>query len=528
MPLPQQTFSTFDQLVTYINNHIIPNADAEITGIVHNNVANGLTTWLYNAALNSALVRIYDSGGVITVDHNISAFTTVLPTTVAFPDNFVKEYYFVNALPDPIPLATGYSYTNLLFETKTEIPAVSVLHLAKASNGSWIQVNNNPVAIARNGLSTSGGYNVLGQDVSQVGNPARLLSNREIPFNLNSIYFSGDGFLQLHNGSGSDPFVFIRPAFIEISEQLDNGRASIMSSGAFTVTASSIIGGTAVMTAGQRTRTDRSSLSLITNFRNLFPNSYSAIFMDDFSINTYIDGFKIGDNTLTSQPITLDVTNKAITIDGVGGTFPSSMKLSSSDGVTDISFMEVIDSNTTFELRVPVLFPTGVAKMNVGSNGFTFSRTAGTTFTMNATTGFLQVFNPDFTKIGFISAGKQALDYPVGPAGVFESGSVSFNFGDPTDTPFDYSIPNGVPGMYFDFVFSGSTTPGSQITFLFAAPDVPSKKGSVGTSGGFIRNSVAAGGEAVRLVCIGLGDGVKANWQLLVLDGSSFANWIVN
>src|SRR5271156_465617 len=57
-------------------------------------------------------------------------------------------------------------------------------------------INGGRSAIANNGLSLSTltpGEIVLGQNVGQAGNPAQLLSIREIPFNTFGLKFSGIG-----------------------------------------------------------------------------------------------------------------------------------------------------------------------------------------------------------------------------------------------------------------------------------------------------------------------------------------------
>jgi len=74
----------------------------------------------------------------------------------------------------------------------------------------WVPTVSIPVGNALNGLSLASGNAVLGQDVSQSGNPAALLSNREIPLANFSVKFSnttaGEGVTILPNrvNSGTD------------------------------------------------------------------------------------------------------------------------------------------------------------------------------------------------------------------------------------------------------------------------------------------------------------------------------------
>jgi hypothetical protein len=81
-------------------------------------------------------------------------------------------------ITDPVVLTTG-SYANPSWITSLDY---SKLINVPPGSGS-----------ALNGLSVSGSDTVLGQDVGEAGNPANLLSNREVPLNAFGVFFTGTG-----------------------------------------------------------------------------------------------------------------------------------------------------------------------------------------------------------------------------------------------------------------------------------------------------------------------------------------------
>lgn len=141
MAYPQQTFSTIAQLLNYINTLWVTNGNDEITGVIGNNVVNALANFIVSYEVNGSLANISTSSGVVTVTKPITAFT-VGPTSVNWPDNVQNEYYLVNATGNDIPLTSGYSYVDQFFNVQTILAARDAVHIAKATNGSWIRVNN--------------------------------------------------------------------------------------------------------------------------------------------------------------------------------------------------------------------------------------------------------------------------------------------------------------------------------------------------------------------------------------------------
>lgn len=141
MPLPSTTYSTIQQLLNDINTRFVPNGMELITGDIGNSQLNGLANFIVTYTLNSGLAGISSSTGVIPLSKPVTVFTTV-PTSINWPDNVQNEYYIINATASDIPLTSGYSYIDQYQATQTSIPARSSVHIAKATNGSWILVNN--------------------------------------------------------------------------------------------------------------------------------------------------------------------------------------------------------------------------------------------------------------------------------------------------------------------------------------------------------------------------------------------------
>jgi hypothetical protein len=143
MPLPSTTYSSIQQLLNDINTRFIPNGMELITGDIGNSQLNGLANFIVTYTLNSGLAGISSSTGVIPLSKPVTLFTTV-PTSVNWPDNVQNEYYIINATASNISLTSGYSYVDQYGVAQTIIPARTSIHIAKATNGSWIQINNIP------------------------------------------------------------------------------------------------------------------------------------------------------------------------------------------------------------------------------------------------------------------------------------------------------------------------------------------------------------------------------------------------
>lgn len=140
MPLPTQTFSTIQQLLTYINTFIVPNGSNEISGEIHNNVENALSKFIVSYTLNNKQATLVSSGGVVVLPTPITVITSVVPTSIQWIDNVQNEYYILNTTNSTIPLAAGFTYYNSFLIAKNSIPANTAIHIAKATNGQWVQV----------------------------------------------------------------------------------------------------------------------------------------------------------------------------------------------------------------------------------------------------------------------------------------------------------------------------------------------------------------------------------------------------
>lgn len=154
MPFPAQTFATIQQLFNYINTFIVPNGVAEINGTEHNNVENALASFIVKYTLNSGLVAIVTAGGAVSLSSPITVLKGA-PDTVAWPDNIQNEYYVVNATGRDIPILSGLGYVDANQVVQTVFPTLQVVHMAKAANGQWIQINNFAVTVSISSVVSS-------------------------------------------------------------------------------------------------------------------------------------------------------------------------------------------------------------------------------------------------------------------------------------------------------------------------------------------------------------------------------------
>lgn len=142
MSYPTQTFNTFAELRTYINNLWVTNGDGDITGEIGNNVVNGLLTFITQSPLNYQEALIYTAGGSITEPQPVTIFTTSTPTSLQWPDDIYNQYVFVNATDSAIPITGGLRYYDINLVAKTSIPARTIVSLMKATNGYWVNIYN--------------------------------------------------------------------------------------------------------------------------------------------------------------------------------------------------------------------------------------------------------------------------------------------------------------------------------------------------------------------------------------------------
>lgn len=151
MPTPSQTFSSMQALLNYINSLFITNGANSITGEEGNNILNGLAKFIRSYTLNNGLARISTAGGVVVLPAPITVFTAA-PTSIQWADNVQNEYYIINATGAGIPLTAGFSYSDAFGDAQTTIPARTSIHIAKATNNTWVQINNLPGTGGGSGL----------------------------------------------------------------------------------------------------------------------------------------------------------------------------------------------------------------------------------------------------------------------------------------------------------------------------------------------------------------------------------------
>lgn len=133
---PKNTFSDFAALLNYINAYWITNGVQEITGVIGNDVVNGLLTFVEQSPLNWQTADIQSGGGVISATRPITVFMGTVPTMVSWGDNIYNEWVFINTTLGNIPTLNPYVDINL--QNVFTIPAKSIINICKARNGVWI------------------------------------------------------------------------------------------------------------------------------------------------------------------------------------------------------------------------------------------------------------------------------------------------------------------------------------------------------------------------------------------------------
>lgn len=142
MPYPVNTFPNFSALLAYINNFWITNGIEEITGVIGNDVVNGLLTFVEQSPLNWQTTDIFSTGGAISPVRPVNIIMSVTPDSISWGDNIYNQYIFSNTTSGDIPSQTYYD-NNL--SAVTIIPAKSVVNIAKAKNGNWILISSTGV-----------------------------------------------------------------------------------------------------------------------------------------------------------------------------------------------------------------------------------------------------------------------------------------------------------------------------------------------------------------------------------------------
>lgn len=129
------------QIIAYVNSVITTNGANAITGGENNQALVNLATAVLNYTVNGQSAVISTSTGVVALSKPVTLFS-VAAASISWTDNFSLEYYIINATSSNIPISVGFSFVDQFGTTQTAIPARTAIHIAKAANGSWIQVNN--------------------------------------------------------------------------------------------------------------------------------------------------------------------------------------------------------------------------------------------------------------------------------------------------------------------------------------------------------------------------------------------------
>lgn len=219
MPIPSQTFTNIQQLITYINTYIIPNGNFEIDGEEANNALNALANFIPEYAINAGNGGdIHNTGGVYPLVKPVTVFSSVVPTSVSFPGNIQNEYYIVNATGFNIPIATPY--LDQYGTSQIQIPARTSIHIGRLQNGSWVLLNN---------LGGGGGGGSLPPQAGKEGmglvtNGASAYWQPVMPIRLYMSDFEPDGITCLSpklNGLNRY-FMYIRNANLFITQDEDS------------------------------------------------------------------------------------------------------------------------------------------------------------------------------------------------------------------------------------------------------------------------------------------------------------------
>ena len=139
---PEQTFNNWADLLAYINTQWVTNGAGDITGVIGNNVVNGLLTFITQSPFNNKTARVISSGGVVSLSNPITILNNNTPTSVSWGDNVYNEWVIVNTINADINLASSLYYLTPQGNQISYIPAYQALRISKAANGMWVQTNN--------------------------------------------------------------------------------------------------------------------------------------------------------------------------------------------------------------------------------------------------------------------------------------------------------------------------------------------------------------------------------------------------
>jgi len=144
--MPTVTFNTIQDLITYINQFIIVNHNNEITGEQHNNVENGLSSFIISSPrnYNKAYVTSVAAAFVAVASQCVLVFKPGATGSIQLIDNKWNEWVIYNnsgankTLVGAIP-----NYVSQTGTVRNYAPAGKVLCLAKGNDNVWYEIATN-------------------------------------------------------------------------------------------------------------------------------------------------------------------------------------------------------------------------------------------------------------------------------------------------------------------------------------------------------------------------------------------------
>lgn len=164
------TFNTIGELVTYIDQYIKVNHNNEITGEQHNNVENGLVSFIVSSPrnYNKAYVTSAAAAFVAVAAQCILIFKTGATGSIQLIDNRWNEWVIYNKSGVNKQLVGSInSYKTNTGQTKNYISSGAIVNLAKGNDNVWYEIDN--------GTGGSGSSVAVAREQFTIGDPDSLM-----------------------------------------------------------------------------------------------------------------------------------------------------------------------------------------------------------------------------------------------------------------------------------------------------------------------------------------------------------------
>ncbi len=164
------TFSNIADLVTYINQYIIPNHNNEITAEQHNNVENGLAQFIISSPrnYNKAFVTATPGAFVAVFSQCVLVFKAGASGSIQLLDNKWNEWViYNNSGTNKTLVGSISSYISQNGSSRNYVPTGKTLCIAKGSDNVWYEIAS--TSNSSGGGSTSFAY--VQFEVGQPGSP---------------------------------------------------------------------------------------------------------------------------------------------------------------------------------------------------------------------------------------------------------------------------------------------------------------------------------------------------------------------